>query len=162
MLLPPIRGVHKTATPTPVNRTATFHLPSALNADRPPERRGLARDRVRLLVLNRNTGKVTVISPRLGDWVITRTSTRSSRARRRCRAPAVHLPGGFFCNCEIEALRAPQSLCMQDCLRILIKSSTTLLLRKSIGLAKKQPAKSAEQKIQVAALWPSVRPWYER
>ena len=33
--------------------------PSELNADRPPERRGLARDRVRLFVLDRNTGKVT-------------------------------------------------------------------------------------------------------
>jgi S-adenosylmethionine:tRNA ribosyltransferase-isomerase len=36
-----------------------FHLPAELNADRPPERRGLARDRIRLMVLNRNTGKVT-------------------------------------------------------------------------------------------------------
>jgi S-adenosylmethionine:tRNA ribosyltransferase-isomerase len=34
----------------------SFHLPPELNADRPPERRGLVRDRVRLLVLNRRTG----------------------------------------------------------------------------------------------------------
>jgi len=63
MLLPPglssIKSVRKTAIPTSVDRTGAFHLPLALNADRPPERRGLARDRVRLLVLNRNTGKVT-------------------------------------------------------------------------------------------------------
>ena len=32
-----------------------FHLPSALNADRPLERRGLARDGVRLFVLDRYT-----------------------------------------------------------------------------------------------------------
>jgi S-adenosylmethionine:tRNA ribosyltransferase-isomerase len=34
----------------------SFHLPPELNADRPPERRGLLRDRVRLLVLDRKTG----------------------------------------------------------------------------------------------------------
>jgi S-adenosylmethionine:tRNA ribosyltransferase-isomerase len=41
------------------DRIAAFHLPAALNADRPPERRGLARDRVRLLVLSRETGEIT-------------------------------------------------------------------------------------------------------
>src|SRR5437016_5161670 len=66
MLLPPglpsIRSIRKGRKPKSidrVDRTVPFHLPSELNADRPPERRGLARDRVRLLVLNRNTGKVT-------------------------------------------------------------------------------------------------------
>jgi S-adenosylmethionine:tRNA ribosyltransferase-isomerase len=48
--LPPTKSVRK---------IAPFHLPSALNADRPPERRGLARDGVRLLVLDRDTGNVT-------------------------------------------------------------------------------------------------------
>ena len=56
---PPIESVRKTTRPMPVDRTAAFQLPSALNADRPPERRGLPRDRVRLLVFNRDTGKVT-------------------------------------------------------------------------------------------------------
>jgi S-adenosylmethionine:tRNA ribosyltransferase-isomerase len=57
--LPSIKNIRKRAKPTSVNRTATFHLPSELNADRPPERRGLARDGVRLLVLDRGTIKVT-------------------------------------------------------------------------------------------------------
>jgi len=63
MLLPPglpsIKNIRKRAKPTSVDRTVSFHLPSELNADRPPERRGLTRDRVRLLVLERNSGKVT-------------------------------------------------------------------------------------------------------
>src|SRR5260370_18327993 len=63
MLLPPgppsIRNIRKTVEPKSVSRTTAFHLPSELNADRPPERRGLARDHVRLLVLDRNTGQVT-------------------------------------------------------------------------------------------------------
>src|ERR1700731_3194085 len=57
--LPPIKNIRQRAKPTLVDRTVPFHLPSELNADRPPERRGLARDRVRLLVLDRNTGNVT-------------------------------------------------------------------------------------------------------
>lgn len=36
----------------------TFTLPAELNAQEPPERRGLARDKVRLLVLHRATGTV--------------------------------------------------------------------------------------------------------
>jgi S-adenosylmethionine:tRNA ribosyltransferase-isomerase len=63
MLLPPglpsIKNIRRRAKPTSVDRTVPFRLPSELSADRPPERRGLARDRVRLLVLDRNTGKVT-------------------------------------------------------------------------------------------------------
>src|SRR5438132_14054180 len=65
MLLPPglpsTRSIRKGTKPKSidrVDRTVPFHLPSELNADRPPERRGRARDRVRLLVLDRNTGKV--------------------------------------------------------------------------------------------------------
>jgi S-adenosylmethionine:tRNA ribosyltransferase-isomerase len=62
MLLPPglpsIKNIRKTVEPKSVSRTTTFHLPSELNADRPPERRGLARDRVRLLVLDGNNGQV--------------------------------------------------------------------------------------------------------
>ena len=37
----------------------TFTLPEELSAKEPPERRGLARDQVRLLVLDRATGKAT-------------------------------------------------------------------------------------------------------
>ncbi len=57
--LPLIKSVPRATRLTSVDRTSSFHLPSALNADRPPERRGLARDRVRLLVLDRSTGNVT-------------------------------------------------------------------------------------------------------
>ncbi|MFB3160678.1 S-adenosylmethionine:tRNA ribosyltransferase-isomerase [Neobacillus sp. 179-J 1A1 HS] len=35
-----------------------FYLPSELNASHPPERRGIRRDHVRLMVLNKNTGSV--------------------------------------------------------------------------------------------------------
>jgi S-adenosylmethionine:tRNA ribosyltransferase-isomerase len=42
-----------------VNSPSGFTLPAELNADRPPERRGVARDHVRLLVLDRTTGDVT-------------------------------------------------------------------------------------------------------
>jgi len=54
MLLP-----HDPPPTKSVRKIAPFHLPSALSADRPPERRGLARDGVRLLVLDRYTGNVT-------------------------------------------------------------------------------------------------------
>src|SRR6202051_5029648 len=57
--LPSTKRGRKIAKLTSVDLTSPFHLPSALNADRPPERRGLARDRVRLLVLDRYTGNVT-------------------------------------------------------------------------------------------------------
>jgi S-adenosylmethionine:tRNA ribosyltransferase-isomerase len=36
-----------------------FYLPSELNASHPPERRGIRRDHVRLMVLNKNTGSVS-------------------------------------------------------------------------------------------------------
>jgi S-adenosylmethionine:tRNA ribosyltransferase-isomerase len=36
-----------------IDRVLPFHLPAELNADRPPERRGVARDRVRLLAIDR-------------------------------------------------------------------------------------------------------------
>ena len=62
MLPPPgllsIEGISNTAIRTSIDRDGAFDLPSALNADRPPERRGIARDRVRLLVLNRDTAKI--------------------------------------------------------------------------------------------------------
>jgi S-adenosylmethionine:tRNA ribosyltransferase-isomerase len=37
----------------------TFHLPDSLSAKEPPERRGIPRDHVRLLVLDRRSGKLT-------------------------------------------------------------------------------------------------------
>ena len=45
--------------PASTNRVTAFHLPAELNADRPPECRGLARDRVRLLVIDRDFGSFT-------------------------------------------------------------------------------------------------------
>ncbi|MBV9128830.1 MAG: S-adenosylmethionine:tRNA ribosyltransferase-isomerase [Verrucomicrobia bacterium] len=56
--LPPIKSKRK-KRPASVRQTSAFLLPSALNADRPAERRGLARDGVRLLVLERNSGYVS-------------------------------------------------------------------------------------------------------
>ena len=48
----------------------SFYLPPELNADRPPERRGLVRDQVRLLVLNRKTGATEHSRfDRLGDFL---------------------------------------------------------------------------------------------
>src|ERR1700720_823531 len=57
--LPPTKSGRKIAKLTSVDLTSSFHLPTALNADSPPERRGLARDGVRELVLDRSTGNVT-------------------------------------------------------------------------------------------------------
>lgn len=42
-----------------MNQPFTFYLPEELHAKEPPERRGIARDQVRLMVIDRTTGKVT-------------------------------------------------------------------------------------------------------
>jgi S-adenosylmethionine:tRNA ribosyltransferase-isomerase len=57
MLLPPgLPSIKKRVSNSAlIDRVAAFHLPSELNADRPPERRGVARDGVRLLVINRES-----------------------------------------------------------------------------------------------------------
>src|ERR1700676_4732000 len=57
--LPPIKSDRQTKRPASIGRTSAFILPSALNADRPAERRGLGRDGVRVLVLERQTGDVS-------------------------------------------------------------------------------------------------------
>jgi S-adenosylmethionine:tRNA ribosyltransferase-isomerase len=57
--LPSNKKIYKRAKSASIDRPAAFRLPAELNADRPPERRGLARDRVRLLVIERNSGDVT-------------------------------------------------------------------------------------------------------
>jgi S-adenosylmethionine:tRNA ribosyltransferase-isomerase len=61
MLFPPGLPSTKKRAPNPVSidRILPFHLPSDLNADRPPERRGIARDGVRLLVIDRYSGTLT-------------------------------------------------------------------------------------------------------
>ncbi|MEL6163282.1 MAG: S-adenosylmethionine:tRNA ribosyltransferase-isomerase [Cyanobacteria bacterium J06628_3] len=41
-----------------MSKPFTFLLPTELSAKEPPERRGIARDEVRLIVVNRNSGKV--------------------------------------------------------------------------------------------------------
>ena len=47
-----------------------FELPEELTAREPPERRGVPRDRVRLLVLDRETGRVEHSRfDRLGDYL---------------------------------------------------------------------------------------------
>ena len=58
-------GVH-----TVVAAPFTFTLPEELSAKEPPERRGLARDQVRLLVLDRATGKaIHARFDRLGEFL---------------------------------------------------------------------------------------------
>jgi S-adenosylmethionine:tRNA ribosyltransferase-isomerase len=57
MLLPPgLPSIkNRISKPAPSGRTSSFQLPPELNADRPPERRGVARDRVRLLMIGRKS-----------------------------------------------------------------------------------------------------------
>src|ERR1700732_3843153 len=107
---------------------------------------------------------VTVISPRLGGSGTTRTFTRCNPAQRKCRAQDEHLAGAFFCNCEIGASKRPCSLYIRDCLLTWMTRSTAniLLLRRSIGLAKKRPPRSGERKILDDALWRSGQPLSER
>jgi S-adenosylmethionine:tRNA ribosyltransferase-isomerase len=61
MLFPPGLPLTKKRSPNPasIDRILPFQLPSQLNADRPPERRGVARDGVRLLVIDRYSGTLT-------------------------------------------------------------------------------------------------------
>src|SRR5437016_4168067 len=60
LLLPSVPSIKKRVTkPDAVDRTLPFHLPAELNADRPPERRGIARDRVRLLAIDRDSHRFT-------------------------------------------------------------------------------------------------------
>src|ERR1700726_3152882 len=107
---------------------------------------------------------VTVISLRLGGSGITKTFTRCNPAERKCRAQDEHLAGGFFCNCEIKASKGPPSLYIRDYLPTWMTRSTAniLLLRRSIGLAKKRPPRSGERRILDDALWRSGQPLYER
>jgi S-adenosylmethionine:tRNA ribosyltransferase-isomerase len=61
MLFPPGPPSIKKCSQNPasIDRILPFNLPSELNADRPPERRGVARDGVRLLVIARSSGALT-------------------------------------------------------------------------------------------------------
>jgi len=57
MLFPPgLPSIKCSPHSASIDRILPFHLPSELNADRPPERRGIARDGVRLLVIDRDSG----------------------------------------------------------------------------------------------------------
>jgi S-adenosylmethionine:tRNA ribosyltransferase-isomerase len=61
MLLPPgVPSIKKRIVkPAAVELKPAFNLPAELSADRPPERRGLARDLVRLLVIDRHADTLT-------------------------------------------------------------------------------------------------------
>ena len=94
--------------PTPF----TFALPSELAAKEPPERRGIARDRVRLMVINRNTYQVEhthfnnlALFLRSGDLLVFNTSRTLPAAIDGCEVPngsciqirlAQHLPDGSW------------------------------------------------------------------
>jgi S-adenosylmethionine:tRNA ribosyltransferase-isomerase len=71
----------------------SFSLPSELSAKEPPERRGMARDQVRLMVIERKTGKVThtrfnrVVDFLLpGDLLVFNTSRTLPASLRGCGA----------------------------------------------------------------------------
>lgn len=54
MSFPEVRPMERLVLkPAAVDQKPAFNLPAELSADRPPERRGLSRDRVRLLVIDR-------------------------------------------------------------------------------------------------------------
>ena len=90
----------------------TFNLPPELAAKEPPERRGLARDRVRLMVIDRRTHEVTHTRfdhlgefLRAGDLLVFNTSRTLPAALQGCEAAggacievrlAEHLPDGSW------------------------------------------------------------------
>lgn len=56
--------------PATVDQKPAFNLPAELSADRPPERRGLSRDRVRLLVIDRQAGTLAHTRfDRIGEYL---------------------------------------------------------------------------------------------
>ncbi|HEX8144842.1 MAG TPA: S-adenosylmethionine:tRNA ribosyltransferase-isomerase [Pyrinomonadaceae bacterium] len=73
----------------------TFNLPPELSAKEPPERRGLARDHVRLMVIERSTGKVEHTRfdrlgqfLRPGDLLVFNTSRTLPASLEACAAPS--------------------------------------------------------------------------
>lgn len=88
-----------------------FELPPELEADRPPEARGLARDQVRLMVTYRSNNHITHTRFRqvgdflnAGDALVINTSGTMNAALRAVRADgtpfelhlSTHLPNGFW------------------------------------------------------------------
>lgn len=73
----------------------TFTLPAELSAKEPPERRGLARDHVRLMVIDRSGGRIEHTrfdrlgeSLRAGDLLVFNTSRTLPASLEGCAAPA--------------------------------------------------------------------------
>ncbi len=81
--------------PTPF----TFVLPPELSAKEPPERRGIRRDQVRLLVINRATGRIAHTRfdkidnyLRAGDLLVFNSSRTLPASLRGCECSAAHGP----------------------------------------------------------------------
>ncbi len=96
----------------PMSSPFTFHLPPELSAKEPPERRGIARDHVRLMVIDRRSYSVEHARfdalgrfLRAGDLLVFNTSRTLPAALEGCGAPegpcieirlAEHLPDGAW------------------------------------------------------------------
>src|SRR5438874_2979674 len=77
----------------------TFVLPPELSAKEPPERRGIRRDQVRLLVIERVTGKIEHTRfdkinkyLRAGDLLVFNSSRTLPASMRGCECSAAHGP----------------------------------------------------------------------
>src|SRR5437879_7025702 len=76
-----------------------FTLPPELSAKEPPERRGIRRDQVRLLVIDRTTGKIEHTRfdkidnyLRAGDLLVFNSSRTLPASLRGCECSAAHGP----------------------------------------------------------------------
>src|SRR5881394_3297974 len=77
----------------------TFMLPPELSAKEPPERRGIRRDQVRLLVIDRTTGRIEHTRfdkiaeyLRVGDLLVFNSSRTLPASLRGCECSATHGP----------------------------------------------------------------------
>jgi len=82
-----------------MNAPFAFTLPPELSAKEPPERRGIQRDQVRLLVIDRATGRVEHTRfdkidnyVRAGDLLVFNSSRTLPASLRGCECSAVHGP----------------------------------------------------------------------
>src|SRR5438128_6111808 len=77
----------------------TFTLPAGVSAKEPPERRGIRRDQVRLLVIDRKTGRIEHSRfdkidnyLRAGDLLVFNSSRTLPASLRGCDCSAAHGP----------------------------------------------------------------------
>ena len=82
-----------------MNSSFSFVLPPELSAKEPPERRGIRRDQVRLLVIDRTTGRIEHTRfdkiaryLRAGDLLVFNSSRTLPASLRGCECGAAHGP----------------------------------------------------------------------